>query len=341
MDMKKENYIRIIEQICSVVDLNNSGLTERGNELIPFSMQAICSINDQLVDIKEINKSTIKFELYYPSNVELYIEDSQIEDPTVSILKNGISIRYSDSLFVVLLTNLSMWIYYKVAMYKTSFKEKGAEYYLFTKSNYDFLCGDRPQINQIYYNKNSFMVFINSDIEYFLVAKDEATLKKMQVEIDEVRHKDRKTEKYKFVLNHKFIKELRQLDDGTAQGYTKFKDKDIEIKLDTDKDVPSISDFNLLAQQLKDMLSHFKADKYNVLVQNISNQVVSDIYQQSDINNTELKVECDSFKRNMSLNKIEIYPNGFMLVYDIKSDRNELLFVQLSSTYSIEEITVG
>lgn len=54
----------------------------------------------------------------------------------------------------------------------------------------------------------------------------------------------------------------------------------------------------------------------------------------------ELKMECDTFRKNMTLKSIEIFPNGFMLIYDIKFDK-EQLFVQLSTSYSIEEIMIN
>lgn len=341
--MKKENFICALEQICSVVDIKESGeFKQTNNESLPFSMQIIRSINSLLINIKEIKKDTIVFQLYYPSNTELYINDIDAEDPTVYILKEGIFQQYSNSLSVVLLTNLSMWIYSNLSLYKTSFKEKGSEYYHFTKNNYNYLCGDRPQINQIYCNTNSFMIFINNDIEYFLVAKDEATLKSMQAQIDEVKNdgKAAKNRKYKLVLNYNFITEPYKLDDGTVQGNIKLGEKDITIKLDTEKEVPLITDFNILARQLGDLLTYFQKDNYDILVYNISSQVVRDIYQQSDITESDLKVECDTFRKNVTLKSIEIFPSGFMLIYDIKFDK-EQLFVQLSRTYSIEEITIN
>lgn len=42
----------------------------------------------------------------------------------------------------------------------------------------------------------------------------------------------------------------------------------------------------------------------------------------------------------MTLKSIEIFPDGFMLIYDIKFD-NELLYLQLDTTYSIEDITIN
>lgn len=54
----------------------------------------------------------------------------------------------------------------------------------------------------------------------------------------------------------------------------------------------------------------------------------------------ELKMECDTFQKNMTLKSIEIFPNGFMLIYDIKFNK-KLLYVQLNTTYSIEEITIN
>lgn len=133
---------------------------------------------------------------------------------------------------------------------------------------------------------------------------------------------------------------LSKLDNGIAQGNIQFENENILVKFDTEREVPLMADFYILAQQLKKLLSYFNANDYKILVHDISCQVVCDIYQQSDMTEQELKMECDTFRKNMTLKSIEIFPNGFMLIYDIKFDK-EQLFVQLSTTYSIEEITIN
>ena len=136
------------------------------------------------------------------------------------------------------------------------------------------------------------------------------------------------------------ITTLGKLDDAIAQGNIQFRNENILVKFDTEKEAPLMADFNILAQQLKKILSYFDENNYEILAHNISHQVVCDIYQQSDISEQELKMECDTFRKNMTLKSIEIFPSGFMLIYDIKFDK-ELLFVQLNTTYSIEEITIN
>lgn len=133
---------------------------------------------------------------------------------------------------------------------------------------------------------------------------------------------------------------LGKLDNGIAQGNIQFENENILVKFDTEKEVPLMADFNILAQQLKNLLSYFNVNDYKILVHDISCQIVCDIYQQLDMTEQELKMECDTFRKNMTLKSIEIFPNGFMLIYDIKFDK-EQLFVQLSTSYSIEEIMIN
>lgn len=136
------------------------------------------------------------------------------------------------------------------------------------------------------------------------------------------------------------ITALDKLDNEIVQGNIQFRNEDILVKFDTEKETPLMADFNILVQQLKEIHSYYKENNYEILVHDISRQIVSDIYQQSDMTEQELKIECDTFRKNMTLKSIEIFPSGFMLIYDIKFDK-ELLFVQLNTTYSIEEITIN
>lgn len=341
--MKRENFIQILKQICSVVEMNISDKFQHDNMLIPFSMNIISNIDSNLINIMEANKNIIIFRLYYPSITELCINDIQLEDPTVYYLKDRNMKKYSDSLSVVLLTNLSLWIYDNISIYKTSFKEKGAEFYSFTKENYDYLCGDRPQINQIYYSLNSFMIYINSNIEYFLVAKNQLTLDSLQNRIYEIENdgKVKNCSKRRLSLKDKFITDLYKINDGTAQGVIKFRNKEINIKLDTEKEKSTIKDFNTLSKRLKDLLTYFEDNNYKLLVDKISYQVIGDIYQQSNINEVTLKTEYDNFKMSIILDSIEIFPDGFMFIYDIESNLNEKVYVQLNSEYTIEEIIIN
>lgn len=136
------------------------------------------------------------------------------------------------------------------------------------------------------------------------------------------------------------ITTLGELDNGIAQGNIQFRNENILVKFDTEKEAPLMADFNILVQQLKKLLSYFNENNYEILAHDISRQVVCAIYQQSDITEQELKMECDTFRKNMTLKSIGIFPSAFMLIYDIKFDK-ELLFVQLSTTYSIEDITIN
>lgn len=136
------------------------------------------------------------------------------------------------------------------------------------------------------------------------------------------------------------ITTLGELDNGIAQGNIQFRNENILVKFDTEKEAPLMADFNILVQQLKKLLSYFNENNYEILAHDISRQVVCAIYQQSDITEQELKMECDTFRKNMTLKSIEIFPSAFMLIYDIKFDK-ELLFVQLSTTCSIEDITIN
>ena len=136
------------------------------------------------------------------------------------------------------------------------------------------------------------------------------------------------------------ITTLDKLDNEIVQGNIQFRNENILVKFDTEEETLLMADFNILAQQLKKIRSYYKENNYEILAHDISRQVVSDIYQQSDMTEQELKMECDTFQKNMTLKSIEIFPNGFMLIYDIKFNK-ELLYVQLNTTYSIEEITIN
>lgn len=132
---------------------------------------------------------------------------------------------------------------------------------------------------------------------------------------------------------------LNRLDDGTVQGNIQFRNGTISVKFDTEEESPSIADFDALIQLLKGFLSYFNESNYESFIHDTSFQVVSDIYQQSDITDETLKEECINLEKNMTLKSIEIYPDGFMLVYDINFD-NELLHLQLDTDYAIEDIVI-
>lgn len=136
------------------------------------------------------------------------------------------------------------------------------------------------------------------------------------------------------------IKMLDRLDNGIVQGNIQFRNENILVKFDTEKEFPLIADFNILIQQLKRFLSYFNENNYEIFVHDVSRQVVFAIYEQSDIIDEKLKEECITFEKNMTLKNIELFSDGFMLVYDINFD-NELLYLQLDTTYSIEDIAIN
>lgn len=136
------------------------------------------------------------------------------------------------------------------------------------------------------------------------------------------------------------IKMLDESDEGIVKGNVQFRKENVLVKFDTEKDTPLMADFDILIQQLKRFISHFKENNYEIFIHNVSHQVISNIYEQFDKTEQELKKECIIFQKNMTLKSIEIFPDGFMLVYDIKFD-NELLYLQLDTTYSIEDITIN
>lgn len=136
------------------------------------------------------------------------------------------------------------------------------------------------------------------------------------------------------------IKMLDESVEGIVKGNIQFRKENILVKFDTEKETPLMADFNILKQQLKRFLSHFNENNYEIFIHDVSHQVVYDIYEQFDKTEQELKKECITFKKNMTLKSIEIFPDGFMLIYDIKFD-NELLYLQLDTTYSIEDITIN
>ncbi|MBD9167040.1 MAG: hypothetical protein EGQ00_08400 [Parabacteroides johnsonii] len=136
------------------------------------------------------------------------------------------------------------------------------------------------------------------------------------------------------------ITTLGKLDNGIVQGNIQFRNENILVEFDTEKEAPLMADFNILAQQLKKLLSYFNENNYESFIHDISCQTVYDIYQQLDITQVELKKECDTFQKNMTLKSIKIFPNFFILIYDIKFDK-EQLYIQLNTTYSIEEIMIN
>lgn len=136
------------------------------------------------------------------------------------------------------------------------------------------------------------------------------------------------------------IKMLDESVEGIVKGNIQFRKENILVKFDTEKEIPLMADFNILIQQLKRFLSHFNENNYEIFIHDVSHQVVYDIYEQFDKTEQELKKECITLKKNMTLKSIEIFPDGFMLIYDIKFD-NELLYLQLDTTYSIEDITIN
>lgn len=135
------------------------------------------------------------------------------------------------------------------------------------------------------------------------------------------------------------IEMLRNTDDGTVQGDIQFGNTDVLVTFDAEKESPLIADFTILIQQLKGFLSHYNDNNYEIFLHDVSCQVISDIYQQSDMTEQDIKKESSIFKENMSLRCIEVYPDAFMLVYDIKLD-NEFLHLQLDMGYSIEDMFI-
>lgn len=136
------------------------------------------------------------------------------------------------------------------------------------------------------------------------------------------------------------ITTLGKLDNGIVQGNIQFRNENILVEFDTEKEAPLMADFNILAQQLKKLLSYFNENNYESFTHDISCQTVYDIYQQLDITQVEFKKECDTFQKNMTLKSIKIFPNFFILIYDIKFDK-EQLYIQLNTAYSIEEIMIN
>lgn len=134
------------------------------------------------------------------------------------------------------------------------------------------------------------------------------------------------------------IEKLSKSDDEMIQGNIRFRYSDVLVTFDTEKDSPLIADFIILIHQLNSFISHFNDNNYEIFLNDVSYQVIADIYQQ-DLTEQELKKESFAFKENMSLKCIEVYPDAFMLVYDIKLD-NEFLHLQLDTTYSIEDMFI-
>ena len=52
------------------------------------------------------------------------------------------------------------------------------------------------------------------------------------------------------------ITTLGKLDNGIVQGNIQFRNENILVEFDTEKEAPLMADFNILAQQLKKLLSY-------------------------------------------------------------------------------------
>jgi len=345
--MNTQNFIKNIEHVFSVVGLS-SPIIFKQKEKLPFTLSVIENISHQyddesIVTIKEINDDHIVFELYCVSGLELYIKTDSVNNENVFvyyIYEKNMTI-FSESLSILLLLNISLWVYDKKAIYKTSFKEKTSEFYFFIKNNYSFICSDRPSINQFYLSDNSFMIFICSAIEYYIVSIDETSLNNLKQQIDVIKNKDKNNkiigEKIKydsdFILNSKIVK-----DKNVLVGKISINNKKIDIEIDPENTETNLEIFNILILSLKKMLEFYNSNK-KILLSKIASDVIDDLYQQSDyIPNDK---DYYMFEKYMRLKKVEVFPNSFMLTYNIKTDRNEKMYVQLDEYYTIEEITIS
>jgi hypothetical protein len=345
--MKKKDFINTLEKIYSIADLKIIYVNFMDKN-IPYSMNVLNNMNidDEVFCIQKMDNDNIFFSLFYLTKVELCISMKDIleDDQYVYYVEDGVLKQYSNSLSFVLLINLSLWIYSDVGKYKTTFKEKSAEYYSFVKNNYNFIGGDRPLINQLYMNENSFMIFLNKNIEYFIVARDQLILSDLQIKINEI--KDRTGNKVKnrisSNLKYDFIFDLKSIENTNILcGRIKINNEKIDVQLDPEKNEPTIKDYNFLAKKLKEVMIHFSSSRemYDLLKEEISRSVLTDVYQQSNVEGDT--IVRNNFKENMKLKRIEVFDAGYMFIYDIKSDRDENMYVQLDFEYSIEEITIN
>jgi hypothetical protein len=345
--MNTENFIKNIEHICSVVGLSLPIIVQK-KEKLPFTLSTIKNISYQyddknIVNIKEISNDYIVFNLYLSSKLDLYIKTEDINNENISVYyfhEDNIRI-FSESLSIVLLINISLWMYDKKAVYKTSFKEKTSEFYFFIKDNYSFICSDRPSINQLFFSANSFMIFMFGATEYFIAAIDEASLSSLQQQINVIKDKDKNKkivgEKINydsdFIMNAKIIKNKNIL-----VGKIIIEKKIIDIEIDPENAEVSNEIFNEYVVSLKKMLEFYHLNS-NILFSKIASDVINDFYQQSDYKPNEK--DYNKFEKRMKLKKINVFPNGFIVVYNIKTDRGERMYVQLNESFSIEEITIG
>jgi hypothetical protein len=346
--MKIEEFIKNIEHISSIISCPLPTNIQKADNL-PYILAIMENIsylyknNDtrNIIDIKKIIDGYVVFNLYCYADLDLYIkkEDISNEEIIVYYLNEKDIQVFSKYLSIVLLVNLSLWIFDNKTTHKILFKEKTMEFYEFTKNNYSFVCGDHSLINQIYFSSTSFMVFIYRNKEYFIIAKDFLSLNNLQQQIDTIKDDTKKTVAKRIKIVSDFIKNTKTTqDEHVLIGKITIDNRNIEVEIESEQNITENSDFDKLIQPLKEIEDYYCNNK-NILHSEIVAEVIDDMYQQSDnkLNNNEH----EEFKKYMKLKKIEVFADGFMLIYEIKTDRDEKMYVQLNNSFIIEEITIN
>ena len=342
--MKTDEFIKNVEHICFIIGHSFQKNIQKELKL-PFTLSLIKSLsciydNENILNIKEINEKIV-FNLYIFPKLDLFVKTEDINNEKIEVfyLFNNRIQLFSESLSITLLINLSLWGYDKKVKHKTSFKERTSEFYMFIKNNYSFICSDRPSINQLYFSANGFMIFMFDSKEYFISSNDEQSLIDLQQQISEIKEKGKNKEmvgkKIKFesdyIINAKIIE-----DKNILIGNIVLENKNIEIEIDPES--KTNSNFDKLILMLKKMLEFYNKNN-DFLQSKISSEVIDESYQQSDYKPNDK--DYNKFKKHMRLKKIQVFPSGFMLIYNIKTDRGEKMYVQLNELYNIEEITIN
>jgi hypothetical protein len=116
-------------------------------------------------------------------------------------------------------------------------------------------------------------------------------------------------------------------------------EKLVSIEIDPENGGASTGDFNEMAAAAKKLATYLSPKKLNEITSSVSLEITDSAYEQDDHQpSTE---ETDVLTKELSLVKITVFPEGFMLHYHAeKTFPGSEINVQLDTDFSIDDIAI-